>query len=64
MIMRIFVSSTFHRKQVKHCGGGGLSEKIDFGEILRRRIKRGYGGGITTNSTKERKIGLAARRGI
>jgi len=59
----ICVSSTSHRKQVKHCGGGGLSEKIDFGEIHRRRIGIvWYGGGITTNSTKERKIGLAAPR--
>lgn len=32
------VSSTSHLKQVKHCGGGGLSEKIDFGEIHRRVV--------------------------
>jgi len=37
MIYTRIVPSTFHRKQVKHCGGGSLSEKIDFGEIHRRR---------------------------
>lgn len=60
----VYTSSTFHQKQVKHCGGGGgsLSEKIDFSEIHRRNNVVAAAASPQTRLKRE-KIGLAASRG-